>query len=277
MVEHSVSQLPPQSPDDYPYLSNAARAPAGGAHCSKTFSPSDSGLVQPGPSVSGLSAGMNHPGVQVHPGAGHPLAGYPWGAPEPFPYSQASYPQVMMLPPPRAFWDGRESAMRRKRTTNRRLAIAGGIVGVLTSVAQLVFYVILLLDMAGYDIDTSGQLFLITFFGVVAGWQGSFVLALVALVLASSRQPQIQPHGWPEAKRSTSVLLAASSILGTPIGMFFIMVLGGVLLTLSGRDISGYTSLMLWGCTVMSGIILLAYVILLRKMCVLDVTTGASA
>jgi len=183
----------------------------------------------------------------------------------------------MMLPPPRAFWDGLESAMRRKRTTNRRLAIAGGIVGVLTSVAQLVFYVILLLDMAGYDIDTSGQLFLITFFGVVAGWQGSFVLALVALVLASSRQPQIQPHGWPEAKRSTSVLLAASSILGTPIGMFFIMVLGGVLLTLSGRDISGYTSLMLWGCTVMSGIILLAYVILLRKMCVLDVTTGASA
>ena len=124
-----MSQLPPQSPDDYPYLSNAARAPAGGAHCSKTFSPSDSGLVQPGPSVSGLSAGMNHPGVQIHPGAGHPLAGYPRGALEPFPYSQASYPQVMMLPPPRAFWDGLESAMRRKRTTNRRVRLPVGLLG----------------------------------------------------------------------------------------------------------------------------------------------------
>ena len=154
-----MSQLPPQSPDDYPYLSNAARAPAGGAHCSKTFSPSDSGLVQPGPSVSGLSAGMNHPGVQIHPGAGHPLAGYPRGAPESFPYSQAApYPQVMMLPPPRAFWDGFESVMRRKRTTNRRVAIAGGIVGVLTSVAQLVFYVILLLDMAGSSSPSSVSL-----------------------------------------------------------------------------------------------------------------------
>ena len=167
--------------------------------------------------------------------------------------------------------------MRRKRTTNRRVAIAGGIVGVFTSVAQLFFYVILLLDVAGYDIDTGGDLFLITFFGVGAGWLGSFVLALVAFVLASSRHPQIQPDGWPEARRSASVLLAASSVLGAPFGMFFLMMLGDVLLTLSGSDVSGYTSSMLWGWTVMSGVILLAYVVLLGKMRVLDVTSRASA
>ena len=160
--------------------------------------------------------------------------------------------------------------MRRKRTTNRRVAIAGGIVGVFTSVAQLFFYVILLLDVAGYDIDTGGDLFLITFFGVGAGWLGSFVLA-------SSRHPQIQPDGWPEARRSASVLLAASSVLGAPFGMFFLMMLGDVLLTLSGSDVSGYTSSMLWGWTVMSGVILLAYVVLLGKMRVLDVTSRASA
>ena len=271
MVEHSVNQLPPQSPDDYPYLSNAARAPAGGAHCSKTFSPSDSGLVQPGPSVSGLSAGMNHPG------AGHPLAGYPWGAPEPFPYSQASYPQVMMLPPPGAFWGSPELAMRRKRTTNRRVAIAGGVLGLVTSVARLAYLVIVLLNGTYFELEV-GLAVVIAFvgpLGIGAGWSISFIPALIACLQARSRNPQTQPDGWPEAKGVTAVLLASSIALGVPVASLVVAVYlsGG-----SGLG-SDFWKFMFGGSMVGAGIVAVAYVILLIKICTLDVTarTGVVA
>ena len=252
MPEHSVSQLPPQSPNDYPYLS-AVLASAG-----------------PG-------AGHTHPGAPIQlPAAG--VGGHPWGAPESFPYSQAApYPQVMMLPPPGAFWGSPESAMRRKRTTNRRVAIAGGVLGLITSVAQLAYLVIVLLNGTYFELEVGLAIFIafVGPLGIGAGWSISFIPALIACLQARSRNPQTQPDGWPEAKGVTAVLLASSIALGVPVASLVVAVYlsGG-----SGLG-SDFWKFMFGGSMVGAGIVAVAYVILLIKICTLDVTarTGVVA
>lgn len=252
MPEHSVSQLPPQSPNDYPYLSG--------------------GLPS-----AGSGAGHAHPGAPIQPPAAG-VGGYPWGAPESFPYSQAApYPQVMMLPPPGAFWGSPESAMRRKRTTNRWVAIAGGVLGLITSVAQLAYLVIVLLNGTYFELEV-GLATVIAFvgpLGIGAGWSISFIPALIACLQARSRNPQTQLDGWPEAKGVTAVLLASSIALGVPVASLVVAVY------LSGG--SGFLSdswkLMFGGSIVGASIIVVAYVILLIRICTLDVTarTGVVA
>ena len=247
-----MSQLPPQSSNDYPYL--------------------NAGLPSAGP-----GAGHAHPGAPTRPPAAG-VGGYPWGAPESFPYSQAApYPQVMMLPPPGAFWGSPESAMRRKRTTNRRVAIVGGVLGLITSVAQLAYLVIVLLNGTYFELEV-GLAIVIVFvgpLGIGVGWSISFIPALIACLQARSRNPQTQPDGWPEAKGVTAVLLASSIALGVPVASLVVAVY------LSGGSGFGSDSwkLMFGGSIVGAGVIAVAYVILLIKICTLDVTarTGVVA
>ena len=245
-----MSQLPPQSPDDYPYLSA-------------------------GQPTAGPGAGCAHPGAPAQPPAAG-VGGYPWGAPEPFPHPQAvPYPQVMMLPPPVPSWSSPELVMRRKRATNRRVAIVGGVLGLITSVAQLAYLVIVLLNGTYFELEVGLAIFIVFVgpLGVGVGWVSSFIPALVACLQARSRGPRTQPDGWPEAKGVTSVLLALSIALGVPVASL----VGAVYLS-EGRNLgTGSWGLVFGGSTLGAGIIAVAYIILLIKICTLDVTARPGA
>ena len=127
-----MTQLPPQDPSDYPYIKGAS---ADVPHDSKASVPPGTGPVNgvwpaPGP-------GAGHPGGPPPGGGawGPPPGpgGYPWGAPGPLPY-----PPPVPAPVPGIGWNDPAYVLERKRTTNRRVAVSGSIVGLVTAIIQMI-------------------------------------------------------------------------------------------------------------------------------------------
>ena len=216
MPEHPVTQLPPQDPSDYPYIKgDSADVP----HDSKASVPPGTGPVNgvwpaPGP-------GAGHPGGPPPGGGawGPPPGpgGYPWGAPGPLPY-----PPPVPAPVPGIGWSDPAYVLERKRTTNRRVAVSGSIVGLVTAIIQMIVTATLFIANEYVGVRDIGLMLLsalIIVFGPVVvgiGCVGSFILGLIACIQSHSRIDRIQPDGWGEAKMPTSALLATSIVLGLP-------------------------------------------------------------
>lgn len=174
----------------------------------------------------------NDPHIQ---GAGHPR-----NTPTPVPYGRYN-PTVGPAPAP-GF--GRNdpvlTTVQRKRSATRKVSVAGGIIGLLTMIIQMIFtttFLALLIAHGEYDLPFGFfALFvvLVTPYIVGIAWVATFILALIACIRAHSRTPQVQPDGWVEAKMPTSALLAASVVAGLPI---FIICVVWPLTALSGSTL----------------------------------------
>ena len=149
-------------------------------------------------------------------------AGHPRNTPTPVPYGRHN-PTVGPAPVPGLGWNDPVLTMvQRKRSATRKVSVAGGIIGLITMIIQMIFtttFLALLIAHGEYDLPFGFfALFvvLVTPYIVGIAWVATFILALIACIRAHSRTPQVQPDGWVEAKMPTSALLAASIVAGLP-------------------------------------------------------------
>ena len=149
-------------------------------------------------------------------------AGHPRNAPRPVPYGRYN-PPVGQMPTAGFGWnDPVLMEVQRKRSATRKVSVAGGIIGLITMIIQMIFtttFLALLIAHGEYDLPFGFfALFvvLVTPYIVGIAWVATFILALIACIRAHSRTPQVQPDGWVEAKMPTSALLAASIVAGLP-------------------------------------------------------------
>ena len=207
----------------------------------------------------------NDPHIQ---GAGHPR-----NTPTPVPYGRYN-PTVGPAPAP-GF--GRNdpvlTTVQRKRSATRKVSVAGGIIGLLTMIIQMIFtttFLALLIAHGEYDLPFGFfALFvvLVTPYIVGIAWVATFILALIACIRAHSRTPQVQPDGWVEAKMPTSALLAASVVAGLPI---FIICVVWPLTALSGSTLEPLLEPLLVVCDLVEVLIAVGLVFLLRMSKALD-------
>ncbi|WP_430515488.1 hypothetical protein [Actinomyces oris] len=213
----------------------------------------------------------NDPHIQ---GAGHPR-----NTPTPVPYGRYN-PTVGPAPAP-GF--GRNdpvlTTVQRKRSATRKVSVAGGIIGLLTMIIQMIFtttFLALLIAHGEYDLPFGFfALFvvLVTPYIVGIAWVATFILALIACIRAHSRTPQVQPDGWVEAKMPTSALLAASVVAGLPI---FIICVVWPLTALSGSTLEPLLEPLLVVCDLVEVLIAVGLVFLLRMSKALDPAVKAS-
>ena len=213
----------------------------------------------------------NDPHIQ---GAGHPR-----NTPTPVPYGQYN-PTVGPAPVPGLGWNDPVLTMvQRKRSATRKVSVAGGIIGLITMIIQMIFtttFLALLIAHGEYDLPFGFlALFvvLITPYIVGIAWVATFILALIACIRAHSRTPQIQPDGWVEAKMPTSALLAASVVAGLPI---FIICVVWPLTALSGSTLEPLLEPLLVVCDLVEVLIAVGLVFLLRMSKALDPAVKAS-
>jgi len=156
----------------------------------------------------------NDPHIQ---GAGHPR-----NAPTPVPYGRYNPPVGQTSAAGFGSIDPVLMEVQRKRSATRKVSVAGGIIGLITMIIQMIFtttFLALLIAHGEYDLPFGFfALFvvLVTPYIVGIAWVATFILALIACIRAHSRTPQVQPDGWVEAKMPTSALLAASIVAGLP-------------------------------------------------------------
>ena len=155
-------------------------------------------------------------------------AGYLRNTPMPVPYgryaSSMGNPPMGQIPPVAGFGSNDPVLMevQRKRSATRKVSVAGGIIGLITMIIQMIFtttFLALLITHGEYDLPFGFfALFvvLVTPYIVGIAWVATFILALIACIRAHSRTPQVQPDGWVEAKMPTSAMLAASIVAGVP-------------------------------------------------------------
>ena len=213
----------------------------------------------------------NDPHIQ---GAGHPR-----NTPTPVPYGQYN-PTVGPAPVPGLGWNDPVLTMvQRKRSATRKVSVAGGIIGLITMIIQMIFtttFLALLITHGEYDLPFGFlALFvvLITPYIVGIAWVATFILALIACIRAHSRTPQVQPDGWVEAKMPTSALLAASVVAGLPI---FIICVVWPLTALSGSTLEPLLEPLLVVCDLVGVLIAVGLVFLLRMSKALDPAVRAS-
>ena len=213
----------------------------------------------------------NDPHIQ---GAGHPR-----NTPTPVPYGQYN-PTVGPAPVPGLGWNDPVLTMvQRKRSATRKVSVAGGIIGLITMIIQMIFtttFLALLIAHGEYDLPFGFlALFvvLITPYIVGIAWVATFILALIACIRAHSRTPQVQPDGWVEAKMPTSALLAASVVAGLPI---FIICVVWPLTALSGSTLEPLLEPLLVVCDLVEVLIAVGLVFLLRMSKALDPAVKAS-
>ena len=209
----------------------------------------------------------NDPHIQ---GAGHPR-----NTPTPVPYGRYN-PTVGPAPAPGFGWNDPVLTMvQRKRSATRKVSVAGGIIGLITMIIQMIFtttFLALLIAHGEYDLPFGFfALFvvLVTPYIVGIAWVATFILALIACIRAHSRTPQVQPDGWVEAKMPTSALLAASVVAGLPI---FIICVVWPLTALSGSTLEP----LLVVCDLVEVLIAVGLVFLLRMSKALDPAVRAS-
>ena len=213
----------------------------------------------------------NDPHIQ---GAGHPR-----NTPTPVPYGRYN-PTVGPAPAPGRGWnDPVLTTVQRKRSATRKVSVAGGIIGLLTMIIQMIFtttFLALLIAHGEYDLPFGFlALFvvLVTPYIVGIAWVATFILALIACIRAHSRTPQVQPDGWVEAKMPTSALLAASVVAGLPI---FIICVVWPLTALSGSTLEPLLEPLLVVCDLVEVLIAVGLVFLLRMSKALDPAVRAS-
>ena len=196
-------------------------------------------------------------------------AGHPRNTPTPVPYGRYN-PTVGPAPVPGLGWNDPVLTMvQRKRSATRKVSVAGGIIGLITMIIQMIFtttFLALLIAHGEYDLPFGfSALFvvLVTPYIVGIAWVATFILALIACIRAHSRTPQVQPDGWVEAKMPTSALLAASIVAGLPA---FIVCVVWPLMSLSGSALEP----LLVVCALVEVLIAVGFIVLLRKSKALD-------
>nr|WP_303770557.1 hypothetical protein [Actinomyces oris] len=206
-------------------------------------------------------------------------AGYVRNTPMPVPYGRYD-PPVGPAPVPGLGWNDPVLTMvQRKRFATRKVSVAGGIIGLLTMIIQMIFtttFLALLIAHGEYDLPFGFfALFvvLVTPYIVGIAWVATFILALIACIRAHSRTPQVQPDGWVEAKMPTSALLAASVVAGLPI---FIICVVWPLTALSGSTLEPLLEPLLVVCDLVEVLIAVGLVFLLRMSKALDPAVRAS-
>ena len=200
-------------------------------------------------------------------------AGHPRNTPTPVPYGRYN-PTVGPAPVPGLGWnDPVLMEVQRKRSATRKVSVAGGIIGLITMMIQIIFtttFLALLIAHGEYDLPFGFfALFvvLVTPYIVGIAWVATFILALIACIRAHSRTPQVQPDGWVEAKMPTSALLAASVVAGLPI---FIICVVWPLTALSGSNLEPLLEPLLVVCDLVEVLIAVGLVFLLRMSKALD-------
>ena len=206
-------------------------------------------------------------------------AGYVRNTPMPVPYGRYD-PPVGPAPVPGLGWnDPVLKEVQRKRFATRKVSVAGGIIGLITMIIQMIFtttFLALLIAHGEYDLPFGFfALFvvLVTPYIVGIAWVATFILALIACIRAHSRTPQVQPDGWVEAKMPTSALLAASVVAGLPI---FIICVVWPLTALSGSTLEPLLEPLLVVCDLVEVLIAVGLVFLLRMNKALDPAVRAS-
>ena len=209
----------------------------------------------------------NDPHIQ---GAGHPR-----NTPTPVPYGRYNPPVGQTSAAGFGSIDPVLMEVQRKRSATRKVSVAGGIIGLITMIIQMIFtttFLALLIAHGEYDLPFGFfALFvvLVTPYIVGIAWVATFILALIACIRVHSRTPQDQPDGWVEAKMPTSALLAASIVAGLPA---FIVCVVWPLLSLSGSALEP----LLVVCALVEVLIAVGFIVLLRKSKALDPTVRAS-
>ena len=167
--------------------------------------------------------------------------------------------------------------VQRKRSATRKVSVAGGIIGLITMIIQMIFtttFLALLITHGEYDLPFGFfALFvvLVTPYIVGIAWVATFILALIACIRAHSRTPRVQPDGWVEAKMPTSAMLAASIVAGLPTLVIYATL---YLLIRQGID-DGYShttvfNSMLLACDLVEALIAVGIFYLLRRSKALD-------
>ena len=156
----------------------------------------------------------NDPHIQ---GAGHPR-----NAPTPAPYGRYNPPVGQTSAAGFGSIDPVLMEVQRKRSATRKVSVAGGIIGLITMMIQIIFttYELLTVNLRGEEYLELALLALLMMiaapFVVGLGWVVTFILGLIACIRANSRTPQVQPDGWDDAKSPTLMLLVASFVAGLP-------------------------------------------------------------
>ena len=200
-------------------------------------------------------------------------AGHPRNAPRPVPYGRYNPPAGQTSAAGFGSIDPVLTEVQRKRSATRKVSVAGGIIGLITMIIQMIFtttFLALLIAHGEYDLPFGFfALFvvLVTPYIVGIAWVATFILALIACIRAHSRTPQVQPDGWVEAKMPTSALLAASVVAGLPI---FIICVVWPLTALSGSNLEPLLEPLLVVCDLVEVLIAVGLVFLLRMSKALD-------
>ena len=196
-------------------------------------------------------------------------AGHPRNAPTPVPYGRYN-PPVGQMPTAGFGWnDPVLMEVQRKRSATRKVSVAGGIIGLITMIIQMIFtttFLALLIAHGEYDLPFGFfALFvvLVTPYIVGIAWVATFILALIACIRAHSRTPQVQPDGWIEAKLPTLMLLVASFVAGLPTLAIYVAWFS------EGSSESVLTSLLV-ACDLVEVLIAVGLVFLLRMSKALD-------
>ena len=202
-------------------------------------------------------------------------AGHLRNTPMPVPYgryasSMGNPPMGQNLPVAGFGWNDPVLTMvQRKRSATRKVSVAGGIIGLITMIIQMIFtttFLALLIAHGEYDLPFGFYalfVVLVTPYIVGVAWVATFILALVACIRAHSRTPQAQPDGWVEAKMPASALLAASIVAGLPT---FIVCVVWPLMSLSGSALEP----LLVFCALVEVLIAAGFIVLLRRSKALD-------
>ena len=202
-------------------------------------------------------------------------AGHPRNTPIPVPYGRYHPPVGQTTAAGFGSIDPVLMEVQRKRSATRKVSVAGGIIGLITMIIQMIFtttFLALLIAHGEYDLPFGFfALFvvLVTPYIVGIAWVATFILALIACIRVHSRTPQDQPDGWVEAKMPTSALLAASIVAGLPA---FIVCVVWPLMSLSGSALEP----LLVVCALVEVLIAVGFIVLLRKSKALDPTVRAS-
>ena len=281
MLEYPVSQLPPQDPNDYPYIKGTG-APLDGA----------SGVDNPVAVLAGphgavypwAGSGMAYP-AGPYPLGGFPPSsaapgGYPWNGP--MPVSYGPYPPMGLTPVLGFAWNDPVLTCERKRSATRTVSLSSSIIGVITMMIQMIIIVTIFLAIGYVGQQSAFLLFvslLIVVFAPMAvglGWVTTFILALVACVQARSRMPQVQPDGWAQAKTPTLALLVTSIVAGLPTLIMYLICNEGFSRGSTAEFIDSFLEplLMFFGVTQL--LIAVGFVFLLRMSKALDPAVRAS-
>ena len=274
MLECSVSQLPPQDPNDYPYIKGVGASQDGVGGVDNPVA------VLSGPHVAGYpwaGSGMPYP-AGPHPFGGLPSSpaapgGYPWNGPTPVPHSP--YPPMGLNPVLGFAWNDPVLMCERKRSATRKVSVAGSIIGLITMMIQIIFttYELLTANLQGEEYLELALLALLMMivapFVVGLGWIVTFMLGVIACIRANSRTPQVQPDGWIGAKLPTLMLLVASIVAGLPTLTIYVAWFS------EGSSESVLTSLLV-ACDLVEVLIAAGFIVVLRMSKALDPVVRAS-